>query len=148
MQDLRTLARFAHALEDPAFKAGAWNKSKEVERGVSTFPYVSYDEVTKSFVEAVYEDGWVMADFDWPQWISTEEARNLRAGGAAVQLARPEQLARILTALIRQDRFSEGTLFDAFEAGLILQIVKRGEALLNESASLGSDGSSGALNDA
>jgi hypothetical protein len=45
------------------------------------------------------------------------------------------QLLYLITALIRQDRFSEGTLLNAFRAGLILGIVRRVAAILKDEPS-------------
>jgi hypothetical protein len=45
--------------------------------------------------------------------------------------ATANQLAKVLTALIRGERFSEGTLREAFESGLLLAIALRAEALLD-----------------
>jgi hypothetical protein len=46
--------------------------------------------------------------------------------------ATPEQLAKLLTVCIRQDRFAEGTLLVAFEAGLLTRILQRAKAILAE----------------
>jgi hypothetical protein len=42
------------------------------------------------------------------------------------------QLLYLITALIRQDRFSEGTLLNAFRGGLILGIVRRAAAIVED----------------
>lgn len=70
-----------------------------------------------------------MPDFDWPKWIASKEAKSLGKGGVALERATPKQLAKMLTAIIREDRFSEGALLSAFQSGLILDIVKRAAAL-------------------
>jgi hypothetical protein len=48
----------------------------------------------------------------------------------ALARATPEQLFCLITALIRQDRFSGGTLLNAFRRGLILGIVRRAAVIL------------------
>lgn len=42
------------------------------------------------------------------------------------------QLLCLVTALIRQDRFSEGTLLGAFKSGLILGIVRCVAAIIDD----------------
>ena len=66
MQDLRTLARYLSLLEDPQFKAGDWERSKETQPGVFTFAYVTYSGLVRAFVQSAYDNGWVLPDFDWP----------------------------------------------------------------------------------
>jgi hypothetical protein len=82
-----------------------------------------------SFVKTAYDHGWVLQGWDWPAWMKTEEAVALRAVPAALEAASPEQLAKLLTALIRRERFVEGALNGAFESGLMTAIVRRAAAL-------------------
>ena len=49
----------------------------------------------------------------------------LRDDPAALQSATPEQLGRLLTVLIRQDRFIDGSLAGAFESAFLLEILRR-----------------------
>jgi Family of unknown function (DUF6508) len=70
--------------------------------------------------------------FDWPQWKGTAEAKQLRDDPDVLARATPEQLAKLLTVCIRQDRFSEGTLQAAFETGLLTRILQRAKAILAE----------------
>ena len=105
MQDLVALGRYLEALESPEFSAGKWAGGQETSPAVMHMHYVSYSDWTHAFLEFVYDDGWIMQDFDWPKWIATKEARTLGAGGEAVAKATRRQLAKILTAIVRQDRF-------------------------------------------
>ena len=130
---LRALARFLPAFEGPDFKAGEWVEMGEVEPGVGTRAYVACGDDTEEFVHAAYEHGWVRSDVDWGEWIQSAEAKALRDDGATLAAATPEQLAHLLTAVIRQDRFVEGALLGAFRTGMILGIVRRAAALLDAS---------------
>lgn len=127
---LRELVRFLPALERSDFKAGDIVASRETEPGVWSMPYASYGETADEFVRAAYEHGWVLRDFGWPEWKDSMEAKSLYDDDASLAVATPEQLARLLTVVIRQDRFVEGALLDAFESGLILRIVRRAAKLL------------------
>lgn len=96
-------------------------------------PFVSYSDEVTSFVEAAYKRRWIMKDFNWGEWASTDEATELRDNAASLEMASPDQLAKLLTTLIRQDRFVEGALINAFESGLMLGIVRRATAILEAS---------------
>ncbi len=55
------------------------------------------------FVAAAYKFGWVLwGGFDWAEWMKTQEAQRLRDDREALSRATPDQLARLLTVLIRQ----------------------------------------------
>lgn len=131
--DLQALADFLPAFRRPEFKVGEWIGGNETEPDVIEMPFVSYAPVVDAFCKAVYEHGWIKA-FDWGTWMQSDEARSLRDDAVVVRDATPEQLARLLTVCIRQDRFVEGALVGAFESGLILRIVERA-AVLAEAAS-------------
>jgi Family of unknown function (DUF6508) len=133
--DLQVLAEFLPALRQPGFKAGEICGGDEIEPGVSRMPFVSYDPIVDSFVKAAYSHAWVLEDFDWPTWAQSAEARSLRDDETAIRNATPEQLARLLTVCIRQDRFVEGALMEAFDFGLILRIVERAAALVGAAPS-------------
>src|SRR5438552_1870522 len=86
-----------------------------------------------AFVQAAYDFGWVEREkFDWPKWKDTGEAKQLRDDSVALAKATPEQLAKLLTVCIRQDRFAEGTLQAAFETGLLTRILQRAKAILTD----------------
>jgi len=86
-----------------------------------------------SFVPAAYKFGWVLwGEFDWAEWMKTQEAQRLRDDREALSRATPDQLARLLTVLIRQDRFVEGALQSAFESGLLTRILERAASILGE----------------
>jgi Family of unknown function (DUF6508) len=95
-------------------------------------PYFSLSEGAWSFEQKAYDLGWVMLDFDWPTWKQTPEAETLRDDVQALAQATPEQLARLLTVCIRQDRFWEGALEGAFKSGLLTRILERAADVLSE----------------
>jgi len=132
MVQLRELAGFLPALEKPDFKSGVIQEFQERDPGVFSMPYVIYGSTVNEFVAAAYEHGWVLRGFDWPGWAQSTEATHLLDDEAVLTRATPEQLMRLLTVVIRQDRFAEGALLDAFESGLILRIVRRATAILEE----------------
>ena len=130
MEKLRALVRFLPDLESPDFKAGSWVDFEETSEGAFIMPYTAHSDVVTAFVDMLYETGWVLPNFDWPQWAQTEEASGLRDDECALSLATSDQLAKLLTVCVRQDRFMEGALLDAFESGLTLRIILRAAELL------------------
>ena len=104
-------------------------------KGTSEEPYVMgtggpvLTEPGMRFRQMATDAGWVMKDFDWPQWAQSKDAELLFTNRSALSRSSEEQLAKILTVLIRQDRFIEGELAGAFQSGLILAVAERAEAL-------------------
>lgn len=78
-------------------------------------------------VEAAYAEGWIRP-FDWPTWKETDEAKALLDDPST---ATEEQLSKLLTALVRADRFSEGTLRWAIATGLAARMARRADELRN-----------------
>jgi Family of unknown function (DUF6508) len=66
-------------------------------------------------------------------WLGTEEGQALRDRPEAVAQATTEQLAMLLTAIVRSDRFVEGSIAGAFESNLLARIARRAAVLLAES---------------
>ncbi|MYD92410.1 MAG: hypothetical protein F4Y02_01690 [Chloroflexi bacterium] len=113
-ESLKALAGFLPKFEAPGFEFGSWESG-----------WFSPSQEALDFISACYESGWMKPDFDWPAWAGTDEASRLRDDPAAIENATPEQLSRILTVMVRQDRFVEGSLGGHFESGLIVRIVRR-----------------------
>lgn len=111
---LRVLAEFLPKFEAPGFDFGSWDSG-----------WFRLGNEASDFISACYEWGWVQSGFDWPEWMHTKEAERLRDDPTAIENATPEQLRRLLTLLIRQDRFVEGLVGAAFESGLLVRIVRR-----------------------
>ena len=127
---LDAIAAFLPAFEARDFSVG----------NIATLMHFDYSEPATRFVETAYEDGWVTPTVDWTSWIETEEARCLRDDRTAIEEATVQQLQKLLTALIRQDRFVTGALAGAFESGLLTAIVRRVEQLRLAATTEGPDG--------
>jgi hypothetical protein len=134
LPQLRALARYLPALEKPDFNAGAFAPVQKTESGALIMPYAVYSDVVEDLVKAAYEHGCVLTGFSWAEWAHAAEAQALCHDPSKLARATPEQLLRLLTAIIRQDRFCEGVLLDAFETGLMLGIVCRAVTILEGEA--------------
>ena len=126
---LERLAGFAAVFEAPGFVAGEHVTPASVP-GVWTMPYARYHREVDRFVSIAYEDGWVRSDIAWGEWSQTPEAQSLRDDPVVLATATLDQLAKLITVLVRQERFVEGSLMAAFEGGLVLGIVRRAGVLM------------------
>lgn len=131
---LHALAALLPVFEAPGFEFGAWNEPSSNE-GVMTMPFFMMSDGARAFFDVCYEEGWVRQDFDWPRWSQTKEYRTLAKDPDALGRATPEQLANLVTVMIRQDRFVEGSLYSDFRSGLIVNVLRRAAALEAENPS-------------
>ena len=121
-------------LEAPDFVAGKWHDSYRQPDGAWTMPWYELSPAADAYLRAVGESGLMMNGFDWPSWAKTPEAIALHGDRAVLAEATPEQLAMLLTALIREDRFNEGALGDSFESGIMTAIARRAKELADPDA--------------
>jgi len=127
---LRALGSFASRLTEPDFDFGHWVPSERREDGAWTMPYFEFSREALEFLGTAR----VLPGFDWIAWQHSAEARVLFGDRALIeQQATEEQLYRLLTVLIRGDRFGEGTLANAYESGLLTAIARRARNLADQS---------------
>lgn len=74
------------------------------------------------FIAAFYADD-VCVVFDWIEW--RDQGHVLLETSGAMERADLDDLRRLLTMLVRQDRFAEGTLAHAIEHGWIHAVLDR-----------------------
>lgn len=72
------------------------------------------DEDLAAFIDALYEDD-VLVVFDWIEW--RDQGHVLLETSGAMERADLDDFRRLLTMLVRQDKFAEGTLAHAVEQG-------------------------------
>jgi hypothetical protein len=126
---LRALATLVPRLEAAGAEAefGAWVPSSEREAGVWSMPYVEYGPLERAFHAAC--GGWMRPAFNWPAWAATPDAIALRDDPERLAQATPDDLAHLITAVIRADRFNEGLLLDSLKSGLLARIARRASSL-------------------
>ena len=99
---------------------GEYVASDEISEGIHTFPYVASADIVDEFVSIAYELNIVIA-FDWPQWKEGEVMlNNPDTKYAELDLI---TLCKLISIIIRADRFVEGFLVGCFEEGSILTIL-------------------------
>lgn len=127
---LHELAAFGPIFRDPTTTFGRWHPSqgKGTEDDPTTFPYFEFSETATRFMRMLQEAGWIQ-NFNWIAWAHGTEGQKLVREPGAIAGASPDQLAKLLTAFSRQERFCDGALADAYERGTLRAIVERAEAL-------------------
>jgi len=122
-------AAFLPIFEAPGFEIGQWSEPESSEPGLIVMPFFMLSSEGSAFHQALYDLGWIRANFNWGEWKQTPEASRVRDDPAAVANATPDQLAKLLTTIARGERFCEGTLKDCHESGLLVGILRRARTL-------------------
>jgi hypothetical protein len=126
---LRALADVLPVLEAPEADFGHWDLPPPRD-GVESLGWFEFGPAADTWRAAVAAGSWVVAGFDWRMWLASDDGRALRDEPDAIITATPDQLAWLLTAIVRSDRFVEGSIAGAFESGLLAAISRRAAALL------------------
>jgi hypothetical protein len=136
---LAGMAEFAALFQAPDFRFGEIVSSpvRETEEAlVYTSPYSVLSPEAQRFAEKAYGLGWVRPDVDWMKWQGSAEARRLQ-NPATIVSANPDQLAKLLTMVLRDGHWTETALVAAFNSGLLTAIVKGMAALLEQASLVG-----------
>jgi len=100
---------------------GEWAGGDIGKDGVIQFPYCRPAPMVSQFLEIVYAIP-IIISFDWGSW---DEGRKIASDESfdfdTIDLVTK---CKLITAIVRNDRFCEGALVSAFESGLILKILK------------------------
>jgi len=132
LQRLEAMTCYLPALEDPDFSPGEIRSGQKTGSGSIIMPYVVLGDIAEAFVTSAYDRGWVLPGFHWVSWARSEDAQALCSDPSVLARAEAMQLLYLITALCRQDRFSEGALLGAFKSRLILGIVRRAAAIVED----------------
>ena len=127
---LRTLADLVPLLESPDADFGHW-EAPAPKDGVHSLGWFELGPTAEAFRAAVARGGWISFGFDWQAWLGTDEGRAFRERPESVDRATVRQLEQLVTAIVRSDRFVEGSLAGAFESGLLARIARRAATLLD-----------------
>ena len=88
-----------------------------------------YLDPINRFCQMAEEYGWVRV-FDWSSWSGSRQGKTLHEDPSAVATAHEDDLAALITTIVRADRFSEGHLAAMISNGLLLRVATRAESLL------------------
>ena len=127
---LACLARWIPILDSSDLHIGAWRGGVANADGVISMPWFEYDPQVAAWPGPCDGDTLVLMGFDWGAWMRTPRGVALSADPVAIADATAEELLRLVTAIVRGDRFVEGNLAGAIEEGFALAICRRAAALL------------------
>lgn len=105
---------------------GAWGKTQGGEAdsdGVIEMPFWVSDPLVSEFVTFMYANDLVV-NFNWSAWSEGREWFKSSDASKYDTLDVPTAL-KLLTAVIRNDRFSDGALVSSFESGDFPKIISR-----------------------
>ena len=126
-QDWQPLMDLIPKIESTS-KFSEWAGGEKDENGVIQMPYSIESPIVSQFLEVVYAIPIIIA-FDWGAW---DEGRKI-ASDENFDFDSADLLTKckLITAIVRNDRFCEGALASAFESGLILKILKSIEKVIS-----------------
>ena len=119
-QDWQPLIELIPKVESTS-KFGEWEEENIL------FPYCTEAPIVSQFLHIVYRLP-IIISFDWGAW---ETGKTSYDDFDIDTLDLPAK-CKLITAIVRSDRFSEGTLVSAFESGLILRILKSIEKQISD----------------
>jgi hypothetical protein len=131
---LRRLAAFRPRFEDPDQALYDWDLPQEPAGDEVALEHVVYADPVQELHRLIYEDGWIDRDVAWSAWAHSEGGQRFFGPDPEIDAADEVDLARMLTALFRQERFLEGALAHAIDAGVLLAVLRRAERLADELA--------------
>lgn len=102
---------------------GRRHENERTESGTLVFPWVEQSELIQEFVKFMYDNN-LIVKFSWPEWQAGRDwyshQDEMKYDGLDVETA-----LKLLTAVIRNDRFNEGALVQAFEDGSFPKIIQK-----------------------
>ena len=117
-QDWQPLIELIPKVESTS-KFGEWASAEKNEEVNILFPYCIEAPIVSQFLHIVYRLP-IIISFDWG---ASETGKTSYDDFDLDTLDLPAK-CKLITAIVRSDRFCEGTLVSAFESGLILRILK------------------------
>lgn len=102
-------------------KFGKLVGSKKMPDGNLSMPFWLEDEIVSKFFNAAYFLGIVVV-FDWASW--QEGIDILNNAEADFNAYDVDTLCKILTLIVRSDKFCEGYLINQFETGNMARIIE------------------------
>ncbi len=91
-----------------------------IEQPVTQMPYMIYSAAVEKIMQCLYGMGLVVP-FDWPAWKGGQRYR----GGIGLEDAPVADVVRLLTSIVRADRFCEGTVAAAIDDGSVIAALRR-----------------------
>jgi len=123
-EDWREIEHLNARIQSHAGPWGGWGGGQEISPDVWQMPFAEPDPLVGEFEQSWYRWRLVLTDFNWSSW---SEGRQWYSAPDPAKYDRLDQLTalKLLTAVIRNNRFNEGALMGAFESGDFPKIIDR-----------------------
>jgi hypothetical protein len=119
-QDWQPLIELIPKVESTS-KFGEWASAEKDEEGTIQFPYCIEETIVSQFLDIVYRLP-IIISFDWGAW---DEGRKIASNEEFdFDTIDIPAKCKLITVIVRNDRFCDGVLVSAFESGQILRILK------------------------
>lgn len=122
-ENVEALRTIYARIQDYVGEWGVRHDNERTESGVLIFPWVENYFLIQDFISFMYENNLVVK-FRWTEW---QEGRDWYAldDESKYEKLDVETALKLLTAVIRNSRFNEGALVNAFEAGVFPKIIQK-----------------------
>jgi hypothetical protein len=127
---LAGIAAFIPQIEDPDLEIGKLVTGQTAD-GIPHLPFYAYGPAVSALLDAFNYFDWVVP-FDWPSWAQTDEAQMYVRHPETILTCSIGDLERIITTLVRRERFSNGSLSAAIDSGMVINALRRAETLCFE----------------
>ena len=104
-----------------------FEKGTEVDSYATRGGAVDYTDAVHQFVNKLYQEGFVYG-FDWGSWLNKVGEEYVR-NKDNIRSADILTIQRMLTAIVRADRFNDGLLMTMIDDGIIVAILRRLEEI-------------------
>lgn len=120
-ENVEALCTIYARIQDYIGEWGIRHDNEHAESGVLIFPWVENYFLIQDFISFMYENDLVVK-FRWTEW---QEGRDWYALDDESKYERLdiETALKLLTAVIRNSRFNDGALVNAFENGVFPKII-------------------------
>ncbi len=129
MADLVAVAELIADIERIEGKPVEWGGGKQSD-GSTQMPFVVYPPEAQRLIRAISVHN-LIVNFDWPAW--QDEAQRF-VDPEVVRAASLDEVRKLLTLHVRQDRFDEGHFVDMIASGHISAVLRRLRELVRDAA--------------
>lgn len=125
LSQVKALTHFIEPFESTGFRFSTYSPPVQDKDGYWCSGHNAVSLTGDAFVQALIDNGWGTVNFDWPTFVNGPEYRGLVKAPDGFDDATSEQIAKVITSILRRDRFADGWLTSAFEDGTVLRMLKR-----------------------
>ena len=124
---IASIGQLLARIEKTADGFGHWRRDPRHTLGHPGIPWVEFSAEARNFLAMLRDARLIIPSFDWVAW---DRRGRYMDNPATVADASFDDCRKLLTALVRGDRFNEGLLLEAFDSGLLRRLIDRMAALV------------------